>query len=707
MSRTNYANKELFMDTGEGNSFTVSMHFPARRAILLDKAAPFGIQETHGWNTLFLKESFMNEHRQSLQTIPEYFYQTCAVYPSRPAQRFNAGLYHGDNNGRFTYDEMRERVERIACGLLSLGLDRQDRVGLLSRTSPYWTQADAAIASVAGVSVTIYPTLSGSETSYILSDSSSRCLFVDTEENLLKVLSGIDALPKLEKIIVMDFSYRHSDGRTIGLWELMERGAKWRKENRALFLERLQSVTLDDWCTILYTSGTTGKGKGVVLTHRCISSRIQGVNEFFSRFGMTITPEDVTLCYLPLSHIFERGSCELLALCRGACIAYADKPGTLLQDMQKYNPTWINCVPRLYEKIYLAFKEKMSANPIKAKLFDMAFHVGRKALDYRRDHWGCYNMSPRYDLEVRLPLLLKTQYRLADRLFSQVRALFGNRFRFAFSASAGIAPDLLRFFYTLGIAVVEGYGSTESASACILNPITACKPGYMGIEANGSLARVASDGELEISGAGIFGGYLNLADDSRESFTEDGWFKTGDVVKKDDNGYYRIIDRKKAIICTATGKNVAPAKLENCFSLSPVIEQAFFIGDERNYISALIVPNLDYFIDLFDKENIPYDRSGLRYSEIGGMRVCVEAGEEFVNHPRVKEIIEQDVASANHVLEDFEQIRKYTVLSARFTEENGRLTPTQKTRKKAILNDYADAIEGMYEGEFVLRTGTE
>ncbi len=505
----------------------------------------------------------------------------------------------------------------------------------------------------------------------------------------------------------MDLSYKRCDGRTIGLWELMETGRKWRKEKHALFLERMEGVTLDDWCTILYTSGTTGKGKGVVLTHRCISSRIEGVNEFFSRSGMTITHEDVTLCYLPLSHIFERGSCELLAICRGACIAYADKPGTLLQDMQKYNPTWINCVPRLYEKIYIAFREKMSENPLKEKLFDMAFHVGRKALDYRRDHRGCYNMSPRYDLEARLPLFLKMQYRLADRLFSQVRALFGNRFRFAFSASAGIAPDLLRFFYTLGLAVMEGYGSTESASACILNPLTACKPGYMGIEANGSFARVAPDGELEISGAGIFGGYLNVAENSKESFTEDGWFKTGDVVKKDDYGYYRIIDRKKAIICTATGKNIAPAKLENRFSLSHVIEQAFFIGDERNYISALIVPNLDYFIDLFDRENIPYDKNGLRHSEIGGMRVCVEAGEDFVNHPRLRELIEQDVASANSMLEDFEQIRKYTILKVRFTEENGRLTPTQKTRKKAILNDYADAIEGMYEGEFVLRTGTE
>jgi long-chain acyl-CoA synthetase len=286
----------------------------------------------------------------------------------------------------------------------------------------------------------------------------------------------------------------------------------------------------------------------VVLTNRCVSSRIEGIKEFFSRHGMTITHDDVGLCCLSLSHMFERGACELLAVCQGACIAYADKPATLLEDMQRYNPTWMNCVPSLYEEIYTAFQEKMSGNPVKRKLFELAFHVGRKALDYRRDHRGTYNMSPDYDLEARLPFSLKVRYSLADRLFSEVRVLFGKRFRFAFSAGAVISPDLLRFFYTLGVAVVEGYGSTESASACLLNPIRACKPGYVGIDANSSYVRMADDGELEISGAGIFGEYLNLPADTKGSFTGDGWFRTGDIVEKDDYGYYRIIGRKKDVI---------------------------------------------------------------------------------------------------------------------------------------------------------------
>jgi long-chain acyl-CoA synthetase len=631
-----------------------------------------------------------------MKTMNQYFYETCEKHPTRPAQLFNPDLFHGDNQGRFTYSEMLERVENIACGLLSLGFEPQEKIGIMSRSTPYWTQVDMAIASCRGVSVTIYSTLSFGEVSYIVNDSSCKYLFVEDEEILKKILAGIKQLPGLKKIIVMDLEYYSTDDMAIGLGRLIEAGKQWRKYNWTIYQERRRSIKLDDGYTILYTSGTTGQGKGVVLTHWCVTSRIEETHRFFNRNSMGITEEDVTLCFLPLSHIFERGSCQILAISKGACLAYADKPGTLLKDMQKYNPTWINCVPRLYEKIFITFQEQMTASPIKKKLFDAALAVGKKALQYRKDEHGYYNMSPEFDLTSRLPWGLRLQYKLADKLFAKIRSLFGNRFRFAFSASAGIAPDLLLFYYTLGLAVVEGYGSTESCNACILNPITACNPGYMGIEANGSLTRIAWDGELEISGAGIFKEYLNMPEDTKDSFTPDGWFKTGDVVQQDNQGYFRIVDRKKAIICTAVGKNIAPAKLENLFSLSHVIEQVFFIGDERNYISALLVPNFSYFIELFKKENISYDKAKLEFLEIGGVKICTTVGEDFVSHPRLKELMEKDVHEANSKLEGFEAIKKYTILAHRFTEENGRLTPTQKTKKNVILKDYADIINGMY-----------
>ncbi len=631
-----------------------------------------------------------------LKTVPQYFHATCERFPDRDAQLFNPALYPSEGRDRFTYSALLERVEAIAGGLMSMGLAAREKVAIMAASSPYWTHTDMAVSDCGAASVTIYPTLSIGEVSYIINDSKSRFLFVDGAGTLGLVKKGWDSMPALERVIVLDLSFRSDDGRVTGLADLIERGKEWMKSGRDAYERRWSEVRLEDVFTILYTSGTTGRGKGVILTHWAAASRMEGTSEFMDRYHMGVTQEDVTLCFLPLSHIFDRGSCQLLALCKGACIAYADKPGTLLADMQKYNPTWINCVPRLYEKIYVTFQQQMSASPVKKRLFDWALGVGRRALEYRKDANGCYNMSADFELASRLPLGLRLKFRMADRLFAKVRALFGNRFRLSFSASAGIAPDLLVFYYTLGLAVVEGYGSTESFNACVLNPLTACKPGYMGINANGSYTRVAPDGELEISGAGLFAGYLNKPEEDAASFTADKWFMTGDLVRQDAQGYFKIVDRKKAIICTAVGKNIAPAKIENLFSTSTAVEQIFLVGDERNFITALIVPNFNYFADLYRKEGTSFNESALEWSTASGVPICVKVGDDFLRVPALIDMIGKDVRAANAQLEDFERIKKYTVLSSRFTEANGQLTPTQKTKKKPILEAYRDVIDKMY-----------
>ncbi|MGE5454673.1 MAG: AMP-dependent synthetase/ligase [Methylocystaceae bacterium] len=633
---------------------------------------------------------------KTLKTVPQAFYATTKRVPDRPAQRFNPALNQGDHNGELTYRQLQERVEVLAYGLLELGFERQERIAIMAPSGPFWTQVDMAISNSAAVSVTIYPTLSLGEVTYIINDSASRYLFIHNAELLKHVMAGIDQMPLLQKIIVMDMNYQSQDERVLGLGQLLKMGEACSKATRELYWERVNSVTLDDWYTILYTSGTTGQGKGVILTHWGSGSRMSGVNEYFHRCGMDITEDDVTLCFLPLSHIFDRGSCQLMAIWNGACIAYADNVGTLLADMQKYNPTWINCVPRLYEKIYITFQQQMADSHLKKKLFDWALKVGRQALEYRNDGQGHYDMTPTLDLKSRLPLGLKIKFGIADKLFAKVRGLFGSRFRFSFSASAGIAPDLLIFYYTLGLAVVEGYGSTESWNACVLNPITACKPGYIGMEANGSQARVAADGELEMNGAGFFRKYLNMPEETADSFTEDGWFKTGDLVVQDTDGYIKIVDRKKAIICLATGKNVAPAKIENMFSTSQVVEQVFAIGDERNYISLLVVPNFANVLAIYEREHIKYDKSQLVWEEIGGVKMCVQVGQDFAQHPLLQKMIAADVEKANRRLEEFENIRRYTIITRRFTEETGELTPTQKTKKRVILANYEPIIEAMY-----------
>ena len=631
-----------------------------------------------------------------LKTVPQFFNETCGRFPDRTAQVFNPALYHNDHGGQLTWSDLRRRVTAIGCGLLGLGVKPRDRVALMAPSGPHWTQVDLALACSGAASVAVYPTLSSGEVAHILKDAGCRILFAGNDEILERIRPFLEQPPLLEKIVVMDLMYRGDDQRIEGLGTLIARGEAWGQAHPQRLAERSEGVALEDIYTILYTSGTSGRSKGVPLTHWCISSRLEGVVEYFARYNTAVDENDCTLCFLPLAHIFERGSCQMLAVFQGASIAYADKPGTLLDDMQRYNPTWINCVPRLYEKIYITFQQKMAQRRLQRAVFNWAIGVGEAAKQHRRDAGGRYDMTPTLDLSARLPLTLRLQYRIADRLFARIRGLFGARFRFAFSASAAIAPELLEFYYTVGLAVVEGYGSTESCNACILNPLGACKPGYIGRNANGGWSRVAADGELEIAGAGVFKGYLNLPEENATAFTEDGWFRTGDLVEFSDDGYFRIVERKKAIICTAVGKNIAPAKIEGLFSTSSVIEQVFVIGDERNFISALVVPNFGTFIDLFDKKGIAYDKARLQWSEATGVRICTGVGDDFVDQPLLRETIEGEVQAANARLEHWEKIKCYTIINERFTEENGRITPTQKTKKRAIVNDYATLIERMY-----------
>lgn len=628
-------------------------------------------------------------------TMSQAFYHTAELLSDRVAQMYNADLYHGDNNGQLTWSEMKGRVENIAGGLLSLGLDKGQRVAMMSPNSPYWTQADVATISCGAVLVTIYPTLSLNEVKYIVNDSESRYLYAGNQQILDQILSGFNEMPTLEKIIILDMNYRSNDSRIIGLAELLEMGKQYMASYYQDYENLWKSLILDDWATILYTSGTTGVGKGVIITHGALSARVDGTHKYFVQAGHPVDERDVVLSFLPLSHIFDRICSQWNAIYRGASIAYADSPSTFMADLLKYNPTWFSCVPRLYEKIYAQFNQVLASNPIKKKMFNWALGVGEEALTYRMDEYGRYNMRADYNLESRLPLGLGIKFKIADKMFAKVRALFGTRFRFSFSASSGIDADLLKFFYVLGLPVLEGYGSTESCSACCYNPMYAAKPGTIGPEANGSNCRMAEDGELEVRGA-MFIGYLNKPEEDAASFTEDGWFKTGDLVTMDDDGYYRIVDRKKAIICLTTGKNIAPAKIESKFTTSLVVEQIFIIGDERNFISALIVPNFTYFLELFEKQNISYDRSKLEYGNIAGAKICMGVGQDFVDQPLLQKMIADSVKLVNGPLEGFEKIKQYTIVTHRFTEENGQLTPTQKTKKRVLLEDYSEVIDKMY-----------
>ena len=634
---------------------------------------------------------------EQYQTVSQFFYSTCTKHNSRPAQLFNADLYNSDNSGRFTYGEMLLRVEMIACGLMSLGFDEQQRAAIMSANSPYWTHTDFAIINSGGVTVTIYPSLSLNEASYIINDSECRYLFVGSQEILVRILPGISGLPSLSKIIVMDLQYRGEKDNVIGLGQLMDLGRDFQAQKGSACSDRRQSISLDDWATIVYTSGTTGMGKGAILTHRALATRLYHTLDTFSKTGISIMEEDVCLSFLPLSHIFERGCCQMLGVYVGACIAYADRPSTIMQDMQKYRPTWFNCVPRLYEKLFITIREEMAKSPVKKTIFRLALAIGQKTLAYRTDSHGRINMSEDFDLVGKLPLGLRTSYKMADKVLARVRDLFGGRMKLAFSAGAGISAELSTLFYAMGFRIIEGYGLTETSTACNCNPLTGIKPGKVGPPANGSPGRLAEDGEYQTSGAGLFIGYLNKPEETAEAFTPDGWFKTGDLGEFDQDGYLKIVDRKKAIIVLSTGKKVAPAKIESLFSTSSKVEQVFVIGDGKKYISALLVPNFNYFIELFKRENIPFDSDSLVYSNASGAPLCVQVGRDFIDQPMLRELIEKEVKAANRSLEGFEAVKKYAVIPRRLLEETGEITPTLKPKKHVILTNYQDTVRSLYQ----------
>jgi len=638
-----------------------------------------------------------NWEKEDLKPVPWHFYNTCRNFPGRNAQLFNNKLFPGETKGFFTWSEMLERVESISCGLMSFGLDKGGRAAIMSESTPYWTHADMAVACAGGVSVSIFPTLHIKEIVYIMKDSESRFILVGNEDLLDKVLTSFNEIPKLEKIIILDLKYKSNDSRVIGLQELIDAGNSWKAENYLEYQDRKDSVSIDDWYTIIYTSGTTGPGKGVILTNFNCSSRMSGMDEFSARYGMEIDENDVTLCFLPLAHIFDRGSCQLSAIYHGSTIAYADKPGTLLNDIGKYNPTWINCVPRLYEKIYLQLQYLMKQNPMKRRVISWALKVGYEVLEYKKDSRGCYNVHKDFDVRSKLGFYLKLKFKFADKILVQIRSMFGERIKFMFTSTASISPDLLKFYYAIGVPVIEGYGLTESFNACILNPLTASKPGYIGINACGSQSRVSKDGELEITGAGVFKEYLKKPEWTSELFTEDGWFKTGDIVRVDQDGYYMILDRKKSIICTDSGKNISPFKIVDLFSDSSIIDQILIVGDDKSYITALIVPHYNYFIDLFDKESIKYKKDQLQWDDYGGFRTCIKVGNDFVAQSRLQELIKEEIDNANIELESYEKIKQYTLLTERFTEQNGMLTPSHKVKKKEIIEKFSEEIERMYE----------
>ena len=598
-----------------------------------------------------------------VQTVAELFYASLKHdLPDALAYR-EGGAFQP-----VSHRELQTRVEHLALALAARGLRQGERVGILSENRPEWAYTDFACAVQGIVTVPIYPTLNPHQTSHILRNSRSRWVVCSTHDQLNKVLELWPELPDLELVVVMALELPEAPGRALLRFaDLMAEGAAL-EARRPEVLEGCAKVQADDLLTLIYTSGTTGDPKGVMLTHGNIVSNMKDGLEL-----LQITAGERALSILPLSHIFERSCGHFIMLYCGVCIYYAESLQTIARDLNEVKPHVLIAVPRIYEKIYAKMRDQVNDAGIPKRLiFHWATQTGR--------------MVAPYFFSGRQPgLILGLLHKLYDHLvYSKIRALFGGRLHLAATGGAAIHPKILDFFWAAGVPILEGYGLTETSPIICLCVPGQMRAGYVGRPILDTwhgkpFVVLADDGEILCRGPNVMRGYWENEAATREAIDADGYFHTGDVGEMDAQGRLRITDRKKELIVTSGGKNVAPQPIENDLKAHKYIGQAIVIGEGRNYLTALVVPN---FEDL------------RRWAEYKHLHFATNS--ELIALPEVQAKMMRRVERVNKTLSNYERIRKIALLEKELTPESGLLTPSLKIRRKAVNAAFADRIERMY-----------
>lgn len=580
-------------------------------------------------------------------------------------ERFNrddAFRYKVDGEWKsLSHRTLLERVRHVALGLEQLGVVAEERVALLSENRIEWPIVDYACACSAITDVPIYPTLPAEQTAWMLQDSGTRAIFVSTAEQARKISSVRAELPALEWIIGFDAT--SADGCDMTLEELEKMGAELDSAARAAeFRKTALSARPDHLLTLIYTSGTTGKPKGVMLTHDNLHSNVEGV-----RATLSVGSDDRALSFLPLSHVFERMG-DYFLFASGAAIWYAQSIDTVAENMPEARPTLMMSVPRLYEKIYARVLESaLSGGALKSSIFRWARSVGERWADLKMD-----GKNP--------GAVLAMQYAIADRLvFATLRERTGGELRYFVSGGAPLSPEIARFFYAAGLVVLEGYGLTETSPVMTVNTLTAYRLGSVGRPIPGVEVMIAEDGEILTRGPHIMLGYYNNPAATAENIDSDMWLHTGDIGRLDD-GFLSVTDRKKDIIVTAGGKNIAPQPIENMVRNNKFVSQAVMIGDKRKFPSLLVVPDWEQLEKWAAGENI----SGLTRSEL-------------LQLPAIQSKMEQEVHSQLGGLARFETPKKIALIEHDFTIERGELTPKLSVKRKVIGQTYKALIDSLYE----------
>ena len=603
----------------------------------------------------------------SYRTISEMFYQTTEKFADKHLYYEKKQDWWQGLRGK----DIRSTVEELAFALKSHGVQNGVHVAIVSNNSPRWAMSDYAILCAGGTTVAIYPVLPPDQIAYILANSESKIIFVQNEEQGAKVLEIWDECPNLEWVVVMDDSKiteKSPDGdkRHITTYiELLDAGSEHGREAGLDFQAMCMAATPDDLLTLIYTSGTTGKPKGVMLTHSNLVSNIEAALTHIS-----INDEDVLLSFLPLSHSFERMAGHFLAFSRGAATYYAESIEKVGANMLEVHPTVLLGAPRFYEKVYNRVLAGVAKTPaLRQKIFWWAIGVGKEvlALNLVRKKPGAW---------------LSWKHGLANKLvYSKLLEKVGGRIRFFVSGSAPLSAAIADFFGAANLTILEGYGLTETSPAVTVSKLELFKTGKVGPPIPGVEVRIAADGEILVRGPNIMKGYFKNDEATREAIDDDNWFHTGDIGEFDDDNYLKITDRKKNILVTSGGKNVVPAALENALAVLANVDQVCILGDGRNFISALVVPN-------FEALNAYAAERGLN----------VSGNEELVNHPEIIGLVEKEVEQAMEPFARYEKIKKIALLPQEFTIDGGELTPTLKVKRKVVLERYSSVIEGIYAG---------
>jgi long-chain acyl-CoA synthetase len=590
-------------------------------------------------------------------TVGRQFLDRVKKSPNREAYRYP----RGERWESQTWQETGDRVTRLAAGLVALGIEPEQRVGIASGTRIEWILADLAVMCAGGATTTVYPSTHSDDVGYILADSESRVVFAEDDTQIAKLTERRSELPHLDKVVTFDGT---TDGDwVIGLADLEKLGEELLSKESDIVEKRVEATGPDALATLIYTSGTTGRPKGVRLRHKSwtyegAAIEAQGI----------LDENDLQFLWLPMAHSFGKVLLSSQLAC-GFATAVDGRVDKIIDNLAVVRPTFMGAAPRIFEKAYARIVTmQASEGGLKEKLFNQAFKVGLEKARLEFDG------KP-------VPRWLNVQHAVFDRLvFSKIRERFGGRVRFFISGAAALNRDIAEWFGAAGIMILEGYGMTESSAGSFVNHPADNRFGTVGPVLPGTEARIAEDGEVLIKGPGVMEGYHNQPEQTAEALTEDGWLHTGDIGELDADGYLRITDRKKDLFKTSGGKYIAPSAIESQFkAICPYAGQFIVHGAERNYCVALVTLDPDAMTGWAEENGM----SGKSYSEV-------------VASSEAEKMVGEYVETLNARLNRWETIKRFVILDHDLTVESGELTPSMKVKRKVVEENYHDDIEKLY-----------